>query len=149
MKAILTFHSIDDSGSVLSFRPSMFAELVQGILASGIAICGLDELLGAECDNAVTLTFDDGMRSVFENALPVLREAQVPAHLYLTTDYVGRDNRWPTQPAKGPRMQLMDWDQVEACAHAGMLVESHTVNHPDLRALDAGQVEAECTGTDE
>ena len=148
MKAILTFHSIDDSGSVLSFGPRMFADLVQGLLKSGLKICSLDELLMESSDQAVALTFDDGMRSVFQNALPVLRDAGVPAHLFLTTGYVGRDNQWPTQPSDGPKMDLMDWSEIEACGAAGMLVECHTVNHPDLRSLSPEQVQEECAAAD-
>lgn len=149
MKAILTFHSLDDRGSVLSFSPGKFERLVQGLLQQGIAICSLDELLAKRTGNAVALTFDDGMQSIHAAALPVLRDAAVPAHLYLTTGWVGRDNRWPTQPKSGPRMELLSWDQVQDCAEAGMLVESHTVNHPDLRALEEAQVELECERADE
>ena len=102
MKAILTFHSIDDSESVLSFSPATFERMLNDILRADIRICTLDELVRPEVDNALAITFDDGMQSVFENALPLLRDAKVPSHLYLTTGFVGRDNQWPTQPASAP-----------------------------------------------
>jgi peptidoglycan/xylan/chitin deacetylase (PgdA/CDA1 family) len=148
MKAILTFHSLDDSGSVLSFRPAMFADLVTRLLESGISICTIDQLRSGDPQPAVALSFDDGMQSVHRHALPVLRDAGVPAHLYLTTGYVGRDNQWPSQGKHAIRMPLMDWSEVQACADGGMLVENHTASHPDLCTLTAAEIEEECEAAD-
>jgi len=36
-------------------------------------------------ENALAITFDDGYRSVYENALPLLRKHQLPACVYLNT----------------------------------------------------------------
>lgn len=149
MKAILTFHSIDDSGSVLSFSPATFERMLHDILRAGIKVCTLDELICPEINNALAITFDDGMQSVFENALPLLKDAKVPSHLYLTSGVVGGDNQWPTQPASAPFFNMMDWSQIEACVDAGMHIENHTVSHPDLRLLTESQVDDECRGADE
>jgi len=148
MKAILTFHSIDDRGTVLSFPPATFARMIEEILEGGVKICSLDQLLCPETDNALTITFDDGMRSVYENALPILKDANVPSHLYLTTGVVGRTNNWPTQPRGAPAFDMMDWQELEACVDAGMKIESHTVSHPNLCRLDRQQIEEECETAD-
>lgn len=144
MKAILTFHSIDNRGTVLSFSPETFARMVSEILAGGVKICSLDQLLDPETDNALAITFDDGMRSVYENALPVLKDAKAPSHLYLTTGHVGGKNNWPTQPAGAPQFDMMTWQQLEACADAGMRIESHTASHPNLCKLEPNQIADEC-----
>lgn len=144
MKAILTFHSIDDRGTVLSFPPETFARMINEILEGGVNICSLDQLLSPETDNAVAITFDDGMRSVYQNALPVLKDVEAPSHLYLTTGYVAGKNNWPTQPAGAPAFDMMSWPELEACADAGMMIESHTVSHPNLCHLDQEQIEEEC-----
>lgn len=148
MKAIITFHSIDDSGAVLSFPPALFADMINGFLVKGISICSLDDLLLPETDNAVAITFDDGMRSVYESALPVLRAANVPSHLYLTTGYIGSDNRWPTQPQSAPVFEMMDAGQIESCVMGGMHIENHTVSHPDMTCLDEGEWGAELEFSD-
>jgi peptidoglycan/xylan/chitin deacetylase (PgdA/CDA1 family) len=44
---------------------------------------------GAPPDRAVAITFDDGYRSVYENAFPPLRTRGLPAAVYLITDVVG------------------------------------------------------------
>lgn len=146
MRAVLTFHAVDDGSGVLSFAPRAFADLLGCLADAGIPVLPYAELLRSE--RGVTLTFDDGMRSVHDAALPVLREHRVPAHLFLTTASVGRDNRWATQPATAPTFPMLDWDQVQACAAHGMLIESHTHSHPDLRSLSAPAMAEECAAAD-
>ena len=144
MRAVLTFHAVDDSGSVLSFPPEGLRRLVRGLRASGHAVVPLEELLERPGEpDRVALSFDDGMRSVFERALPVLREEGVTASLFLTTGVVGKDNGWPGQPAGIPRMPMLSWDEVEALHDAGWAIEAHSVSHPDLRALGDAELDAE------
>ena len=83
----------------------------------------------------IALTFDDGMRSLHEHALPVLRDAEAPATVFLASDYVGQNNRWPSIPKYAPTMEMMSWAQVEDLHAAGWAVEAHTATHPDLRRL--------------
>lgn len=148
MRAIVTFHSVDESDSVLSYPPALFREFVEALQASDLPICDLDTLLRNENHPGVALTFDDGMRSVFEHALPVIRAHAIPAHLFLATAAAGRDNRWPGQPAQAPRLEMLNWNQVEALHAAGVRIESHTHNHPDLRLLDDAAIDTECDMAD-
>lgn len=64
-------------------------------LANEFEVLSLDGALAvlagrrkAQRDVAV-LTFDDGYRDNFQHAYPILREAGVPAHVFLPTDYTG------------------------------------------------------------
>ena len=143
MRAVLTFHSVDASGSVLSIAPHELAELVREIQASGHRIVPLHELLADEAPMRIALTFDDGYRSVWQEAGPVLARAHAPATLFLTTGYVGRDSRWPTLPAEAPVFPLMSWDEVRELHARGWAIEAHTVSHPDLRALPDAEIERE------
>ena len=148
MKAIITFHSIDDSGGVLSFPARRFRELVERLARSASPPMDLDTLLSPATQAGVSLTFDDGMQSVVKSALPVLRDHGVPAHLFLPTEHVGRDNRWPGQPAAAPLFSLMNWNDVESCHSGGMRIESHSASHADLRTLSADAAEADCARAD-
>ena len=144
MKAIITFHSIDESGSVLSYPANSFNRLLGVLNISGIPVLGLDELLKAETKKGVTLTFDDGMRSLFSTALPILTDHAVPAHLYLTTGSVGKHNRWPTQPRDAPGYDMLNWDEIEKLHEAGVIIDSHTHEHPDMRKIVPAKMEEEC-----
>lgn len=149
MKAIITFHSIDNSGSVLSYPPKDFSELLESLARSNLPVINLTDLLDNKIKKGIAITFDDGMRSVFTEALPVLKDYNVPAHLYLTTGVVGRDNKWPTQPEHAPVYDMLSWDELEKLQAAGVYIESHTNTHPDMRALSLPEIEDECNIADD
>jgi peptidoglycan/xylan/chitin deacetylase (PgdA/CDA1 family) len=149
MRAILTFHSIDDTGSVLSYPPKTFDRLLLALQRSGIPLLDLDTLLRPQTKTGVALTFDDGMRSVFTEALPILRSHSAPAHVFLTTGVVGLTNRWPSQPTATPLFEMLRWREIEALQDAGVHIEAHTESHPDLRRLSDDALREECERADE
>lgn len=146
MRAVLTFHSLDDSGSVLSFAPKLFASFIETLAAADIPVLPYQALL--KQPRGVAITFDDGMASVHQHALPVLAAHGMPSHLFLTTGAVGGDNHWPTQPAAAPRWPMLSWRQLEDCAAKGMRIEAHTEIHPDLRTLADAEIVAQCRRAD-
>ena len=149
MRAILTFHSIDDTGSVLSYPPKTFDRLLLALQRSGIPLLDLDTLLRPQTKIGVALTFDDGMRSVFTEALPILRSHSAPAHVFLTTGVLGLTNRWPSQPTATPLFEMLRWREIEALQDAGVHIEAHTESHPDLRRLSDDALREECERADE
>ncbi len=148
MKAIITFHSIDSSQSVLSFHPDDFLRLVQSLTQLGMPIYSLDTLLQDNVSRGIALTFDDGMSSVFTHALPIIKDFNIPAHLFLTTGTVGGKNNWPSSFAGIPKFKMMTWDQIEACQAAGIAIEAHTQTHADLNRVSTQELEDECAGCD-
>ena len=150
MRAILTFHSVDPTDSVLSIAPEQLRSLIAAIESSGHRIVPLRDILDSPAKpRQIALTFDDGMRSLHEHALPVLRDAAVTATVFLTTDYVGRNNRWPSLPEHAPTMEMMSWAEVEDLQAAGWAVEAHTASHPDLRRLSDDAVRDELESGDQ
>jgi peptidoglycan/xylan/chitin deacetylase (PgdA/CDA1 family) len=149
MRAIITFHSIDSGGSVLSYPPEAFADFLGFLARTSFPVCDLDTLLHPDTRQGIALTFDDGMESVFSQALPVLRDFGFKAHLFLTPGMVGGSNKQPTTPSPPAAFQMLRWSQIEACHAGGIRIEAHTVNHPDLRDLDNPAVERECARADE
>lgn len=143
MRAILMLHGVNDSGSVLTVTPSELGSLVDAIRRSGHRIVPLAELLRSQTANVVALTFDDGFASVSEHAAPVLAERGAPATLFLTTERVGLDNRWPSQPAGAPTCAMMQWSDVQRLAAGGWDIEAHSLHHPDLRTLTDQELERE------
>src|SRR3954447_22663188 len=113
MRAVLTFHSIDDQPGPLSYSPAGLEKLLDALAEAKLPVCGLDELLGDRNASGVALTFDDGISTVFESAMPILRDRAIPAHVFVISRWVGGDNRWPGQPANATPFNLMDWNQLE------------------------------------
>lgn len=149
MKAVLTFHAVDHVRSPLSYPPEAFRTLVETLLDTGTPILTLDDLLDPATQDGVALTFDDGLASVHDAALPILKAFNMPAHMFLPTAYVGQDNAWPGQPESAPRYATMTWDQIEALHDGGVHIESHTHRHPDLRPLSASQIVEEMETADQ
>lgn len=148
MKAVITFHNIDNDGSVISFPREAFRDFISSLAGSSMPCLDLDTILDPKTVEGVALTFDDGMRSVYQYALPVLKEYAVPAHLFLTSSVIGKTNGWPGNTLEAPRYDMMDWNQIEACHSAGMRIDAHTDTHPDMRRLDNAGLERECDVTD-
>lgn len=144
MKAILTFHSVDDSGSVLSYSPSLFAKLLSSFERLEIPVVEIGHLLLPDTDRGVAITFDDGMRSVLSNALPILKDFNAPAHLFLTTDAITNGENWPEQPSDVPSFEMLDWDQVGKLSESGVYIDAHTASHPDMRKLTSAALLEEC-----
>lgn len=149
---VLTYHSLDDSSSVLSTPPAVFAEHMRILYDQGVATVSLAEAAealqqGRVPARAVAITFDDGFRSAYELALPELARYGFTATVFLVTDYCERDNSWPTQPAGALRRPLLGWSEVRALSRAGLVIGAHSRTHPDLTRLSAGEAEAEMVGS--
>ena len=149
MRAILTFHSIDDSGSVISYKPDYFAGLLASLAKKQIPVYDLDTLLNSSQGPGVAITFDDGMRSVHEYALPVLKKYNAPAHLFLTTQAIENGTPWPVQPVDIPSFDMLTWDQLEELLQSGVFIDSHTHTHPDMRNITVSEMQDDCDTADD
>lgn len=147
MKAILTYHSIDESGSVISIDRQTFTQHMRW-LADNVAVVHLKQLLELpEDEHAVAITFDDGFQNFADRALPVLREHGLPATVFVVSDLVGRTNEWSvgTLPAV-PHLPLMDWDVLGRLAAENVVIGSHTRTHPNLRLVNGERLQHEVAG---
>lgn len=148
MAAILTYHSLDPSRSVLSTPPDVFALQMRILVERGVGVVPLSDLArvaaaGEPGPPAVAITFDDGFRSVYEHALPVLVTLGLPATVFLVTGYCGKTSAWPDQASGLAAHPLLDWPEIREMARAGMAFGSHTRSHVDLRRLAVGEIDTE------
>ena len=81
------------------------------------------------------LIFDDGYECIFRYALPVLRELNFRATLFMPSGYIGKTNDWDHQ-LLGRRFNHLDTDMLLSLVDAGWEVGSHTVSHIDLLHVD-------------
>jgi peptidoglycan/xylan/chitin deacetylase (PgdA/CDA1 family) len=140
---ILTYHSVDASGSVISTSPEGFRYQMRMLAESGVAVVPLTRV--AKTPGAVAITFDDGYANFLEDALPVLLQYSFPATVFVVSGYAGRANLW-AQPVGGiPELALMNWRGIRAVVSSGISVGAHTVSHADLSRMDLAQAENEMT----
>jgi len=144
MRAVITFHSIDNSNEILSYTPAAFESLICGLQSSGIPIVSLNTLLEYPDKPGVCLTFDDGMQSLYTYVLPLMKRYHFPAHLFLTTSTIAGNNNWLTQPKNSYNYSMLNWDQIDELFQAGLSIEAHTHTHPWLTKLSKDEIHQEC-----
>ncbi|MGP0071542.1 MAG: polysaccharide deacetylase family protein [Bryobacteraceae bacterium] len=139
--AILTYHSLDTTGSAISIHPALFRMQMDSLARSRTPVTPLLEV--QRHPGSVALTFDDGYLNFFEHALPVLLEHRFPATVFVVTGYCGLHNEWRSSQRRPVRLALMGWEQLREAARLGIQLGAHTVHHPNLPALSEGEVERE------
>jgi peptidoglycan/xylan/chitin deacetylase (PgdA/CDA1 family) len=131
--AILTYHSLDDTGSVISTCPEVFRRQMEKLASSGIPVVPLTRIL--ETPGAVALTFDDAYCNFLEHGVPVLEQHRFPATVFVVSGRCGGLNEWSHPYARTPRLELMSWSELEQLGSSGITLGAHTVSHPNLARL--------------
>jgi peptidoglycan/xylan/chitin deacetylase (PgdA/CDA1 family) len=151
MRAILTYHSIDDSGSPVSVGEAAFRRHVAWLASGAVRVVHLAELAGvAPGVDAVALTFDDGFANFGTRAWPLLKAHDLPVTVFVVADHVGRTNAWGGQEAPGiPTLPLLDWHAVATLADEGVVLGAHSRTHADLRAVRGTELADEIGGVAE
>ncbi|MEK7831112.1 MAG: polysaccharide deacetylase family protein [Acidobacteriota bacterium] len=153
MLSILTYHSLDDGGSVVSISPRIFAEQMAVLAETGFRGISLREALvyreahGQWPERSVVVTFDDGFANFYESAAPVLARHNFSATVFVISGHVEGVNDWDAPPAGLGSQRMMNWQQVRELSEQGIEIGAHTRTHPDLRRLSATELEDEIAGS--
>jgi len=75
----------------------------------------------------VVVTFDDGWLGNFEIALPLLREFDTNAIVFVCTSLIGTNG-------------YMDWNHIDQLVKAGISVQSHAFSHQPLETLSEKEI---------
>ncbi len=146
---ILTYHSIDESGSVISIDPKSFVLQMEYFAKSGYRTLTLAEaalLLQGKVPpipRALVLTFDDGYSNVYESALPVMKHFGFTATVFLVSGCRGGESLWLTPRERFPQLRTMRLEEVEAILAAGWKIGGHSASHGRLTTLKTDQLEEE------
>ena len=146
---ILTYHSLDESGSVTSVAPRDFRQHMRILARRGFAGISLSDLLdgwegkGQLPVRPVVLTFDDGFANLLEHAAPLLSELRFHATIFVISGCCGQTNNWPNQASGIPRLPLLSWSELAQMAAAGFEVGAHSVTHRRLTEISQAEAERE------
>lgn len=136
---ILMYHVIDDYSGVyeeLYVSPSQFLQQMSYLKEQGYHTVTMQDVLshwlnGNDLpEKPIVLSFDDGYRSMYINALPILREFGFVATLFLYTAKID------TEPG-------LTSDMVRELSGAGIEIGSHTVTHPDMTLISSKRLTTE------
>jgi len=146
VRGVLTYHSIDPSGSVISVDRDTFARHAAWMAEAPVAVVGLSELLALDGDaDALAVSFDDGFANFAAEAWPLLRDHGLPATQFLVADRVGDRNAWE-DGGEIPVLPLMDWDTLGRLASEGLSLGVHGRTHRPLEGLSPAALEDELGG---
>jgi peptidoglycan/xylan/chitin deacetylase (PgdA/CDA1 family) len=102
------------------------------------------------------VTFDDGFRSVYDHARPILDQLGIPATVFVPTALMGQSSPmswpgidgWQGTPYED-QLRGMGWDELQQLRDAGWEIGSHGQTHPNLPQLGQQALGAELTGSRE
>lgn len=90
--AVLMYHHVHDTAeSSSTITTSLFEEQLSFLRSKGYQFISLAEFRsymegGSVPDNAVLVTFDDGYKSFYDNAYPILKKMNIPAVNFIITE---------------------------------------------------------------
>lgn len=138
MLSILYYHEVVDPGHGFSYQKidlDKFSSQMQYLHENGYQTLHFSQLNQPLPEKAVIVSFDDGFRSVYQNAASIMQEYGIVGNIYLPTAYI---EKYP---------QFMDWNMVRQLQ--GLFeFQAHTHNHLDIRTLSKEQLNQEIALSD-
>ncbi|MCC6927939.1 MAG: polysaccharide deacetylase family protein [Gemmatimonadaceae bacterium] len=148
MRAILTYHSIDPSGSPISVSPAAFRAHVRWLASGAVRVLPLEQLVATDdSDDAVAISFDDGFENFATEGAALLAEHGLPSTVFVVSEHAGGTNAWGGSDAPGiPTLPLMSWSTLARVARNGVTLGAHTRRHRDLTRARGAALEDEVAG---
>ena len=146
---ILTYHAVDMRPSVISVSPEQFEQQMATLAMHQLHGTSLATALdyrdqhGVFPENSVVLSFDDGYLDLMDNVLPVLRDLDFTATVFVASDMVGMDANQAHYANADFDRDLLGWDHLEILLKYGFEIGSHTLSHPRLPQLSDSEAEYE------
>jgi len=136
----ITYHRFGDGGrDPWCVARADFAAQIGWLADAGLAISLADLVAFVRGEqtaarDAVLVTIDDGCRSTFAEALPILRDAKVPAVAFVSAGLIGAG-----AVATDHDEPYMKWDELARLPEAGIEIGSHAFDHRSLGRMDAAE----------
>lgn len=132
--AVLSYHRLSrDKTTRMIMRADDFRAQMQYLADNGYQVITLDQLLdfvefkSPLPDKSVVITFDDGWKSTYEIAYPILREYGYPATLFVYTDFIGGAG------------SSLSWAQLQELDENQFDIQCQSKSHRNLAKLKNGE----------
>jgi peptidoglycan/xylan/chitin deacetylase (PgdA/CDA1 family) len=122
--------------------PQMLAFQLMLIRKMGYEFSTLEKALSNPKGKTAVITFDDGYADNFTHALPVLREFDVPATIFVITKNIGQENVVWREAGENLPADIMDWRSLEKLQEHGWEIGSHAHRHIHLARYNEADQES-------
>lgn len=133
---IVTYHRFGTKPSSMTVTPAAFEAQMRYLAQNGYTVVPVSRLpaflegKAALPKKSVAITIDDGYRSTYEIAYPILKKYGFPATVYLYSDFVGAPD-------------ALTWAQMKEMTASGLVdIQPHSKTHSNLTMKLAGENEA-------
>ena len=123
---ILAYHNFTkDEGSSYDMNIVEFEKQMDYLAAHNYSVISLSELLkglktGQLPPKSIVITIDDGFKSTYTLAYPVLKKYNFPATLFLYTNFIEKNN------------SSLTWEEIREMTKNNIEIGSHTLSHCNL-----------------
>lgn len=131
---ILTYHNFTKDNDVSSYiiNTMTFEKQMDYLSTHHYSVISLSELLdglrnGQLPPKPIVITIDDGYKSTYTLAYPVLKKYNFPATLFLYTDFIEKNS------------YSLTWEEVREMAKNNIEIGSHTLSHCNLLKYDKNE----------
>ncbi len=91
--------------------------------------------------NSVLITFDDGYKSVFENAMPIMDTLGFKGIVFVVTNYLGSRSNWEVPLLTSiPHLNI---EEIKMLRNKGWIIGSHSHYHKDLTWMSIKELRAD------
>lgn len=142
---ILLYHRIDRINHdpvMLAVTPETFEEHIKYInkFYKPVSLSELVKRINNKClkGNEVCITFDDGYKDNFTNALPILEKYNTPATIFITTSNLGKQAsfEWDMKYSDIERAYFLSEEEIKILSDNPLIeIGAHTHNHVRLSDL--------------
>jgi len=91
--------------------------------------------------NSLLITIDDGFRSTYLHALPVLEHYAVPAVAFISPGLI--DGSSPVTRESLPPEDYINWDEAQTLQEKGVTIGSHAMTHTSVARMPPDQAQQE------
>lgn len=139
-------HRSEGENRELEITPDFLEQTIKEYKQKGFRFVSIDEVSeilekGRVDKPFVCITFDDGYRDNYTDALPILKKEQVPFMVYVTTGFVdNKQSMWwyPNERLGLSRDELLNLDAEPLCT-----IGVHTITHAKLENLSVQEQRVE------
>lgn len=122
----------------------VFDDFVKHVAKKGYGLCSMHEYIQKSKEERrqwIVCTFDDGYKSLTNEAYKILKRYDFSATVFICTDLIGCDNTWNNKDAV--LRKHLNVDDIQKLKDAGWEIASHGVLHKNLLKLSDPEIEYE------